>query len=204
VLVTLGTAAIAIAHLADRAVFLRVHHPEAATEDWARALRITGFVPTWLVIAAAMALIDRRAASFAPPLRDRWTRAATLSLAPILGGLLAEACKLLIRRERTTLPDATFAFRPFTEAPWSTSGLGMPSSHVAVAAAAAAILCRLHPSAWPVWTLLVIGCAITRIISRGHVVSETVAGALVGIAAAAIVWSLHLRTLTPRTTEATP
>jgi membrane-associated phospholipid phosphatase len=192
-LVGVGAGAIALAHLADRAVFLGVHAPGVAVEDWGRGLRIAGYVPTWLVVAAAMALIDGRRRVFDAPLRDRWSRGATMALAPIVAGLLAEACKLLVRRERPSMPDGAYVFRSFGESPWSTGGLGMPSSHTAVAFGAAAILCRLHPAAWPVWIAVAIGCGATRVASRAHFLSDVVGGAMVGVAGAAIVWRLHVR-----------
>ncbi len=194
---------ITCAHFADRAVFLNVHAPDAANEDWARLLRIAGYVPTWLCVAAAFALIDRRAPGdpFPFPLRDRWSRAASLTLAIILAGLLAEGIKLIVRRERPSLPDAAYHFRAFTDAPWSTSGLGMPSSHTAIAFAAATILARVHPRAAPILFLIALGCALTRILARAHYTSDTAVGALVGIAAGSIAWALHLRTLRTITPE---
>jgi membrane-associated phospholipid phosphatase len=71
----------------------------------------------------------------------------------------------------------------------------MPSGHTAVAFGAAAMLCRLHPSAWPVWLAIATGCGVTRILARAHYLSDVVAGAFVGLAAGAIIWSLHLRVL---------
>lgn len=202
--ITAAAIAIALAHAVDRTVFLRIDAPGAADNDWARALRITGYLPTWLVIAAALALIDSRRATFPPPLHDRWTRAATLALAPALAGLLAEGIKLVIRRERPALPDAAYIFRPFTESPWSTSGLGMPSSHTAVAFGAAYILTRLHPAAWPVWMGIAAGCGLTRILARAHATSDVIVGALTGLAAGAIVWALHLGFTRSRDRETAP
>ena len=202
--IIIAAVAIALAHAVDRAVFLRINAPGAADNDWARALRIAGYLPTWLVIAAALALIDSRRATFPPPLRDRWSRAATLALAPALAGLLAEGLKLVIRRERPALPDAAYIFRPFADSPWSTSGLGMPSSHTAVAFGAAYILTRLHPPAWPVWMCIAAGCGLTRILARAHSTSDVIAGALTGLAAGAIVWTLHLRISRAPAREAAP
>lgn len=188
-----SVAAIVLGHVFDRTALASFAAPDAANEDWNRALRITGYVPTWLVIALAFALIDRARAVFLPPLLNRWSRAATIALAPILAGLLAELLKLLIRRERPD-PDAhaLYAFRPFAQDTWSTSGLGMPSSHTAVSFAAAYILARLHPPAAPLWFALALGCALTRMLSGAHFLSDAIGGALTGLAAGAITWRLHL------------
>lgn len=195
--VGLAALAIALAHLGDRFALTHLHAPDAQNEDWARMLRIAGYVPTWLVIATAFALIDgaRPRASFTFPVRDRWSRAATLLLSAVLAGLLAELTKALVRRERPDVETLAYSFRPYWQDPWSTSGLGMPSGHTAVAFGAAAMLCRLHPGAWPVWLAIATGCGVTRILARAHYLSDVVAGAIVGLAAGAIIWSLHLRVL---------
>ena len=193
----LAALAIALAHLGDRFALTNLHIPSAHNEDWGRMLRILGYVPTWLIIAIAFALIDgaKPRACFTVPLRDRWSRAATLLLSAILAGLLAELTKALVRRERPDLETLAYTFRPYWQDPWTTSGLGMPSGHTAVAFGAATMLCRLHPSAWPLWLAIAAGCGATRIFAQAHYLSDVVTGALVGALASTIIWSLHLRVL---------
>jgi hypothetical protein len=55
-----------------------------------------------------------------------------------LGGIIAELLKIALRRERPGLTDGAHVFRPWSEHPLSTAQLGLPSSEVAVAFAAAA------------------------------------------------------------------
>ena len=56
----------------------------------------------------------------------------------------------------------------------------MPSSHVMVAFAGAAVLSRVFPRAWWIWYLLASGCALTRVLALGHFFSDTVVAAFLG------------------------
>ncbi len=162
---------IAGAHLADAPAWRLLHSGDAAAHDWHRLLRVCGFLPTWLAIGAALALVDRA-----------WRRAGPLVLSAALSGLAAELLKLIVRRER---PGAAgeYSFRAFSDDPLSTAALGMPSSHAAVAFGGAWMLARLHPRLAPVPLLLAAGCGLTRVIDRAHFFSDV-------IAAAGVAWML--------------
>ena len=172
--------ALALAHLLDRLAFEYLRYPEVNSEDWGRLLRVMGFLPTWMLAAAALALHDR-----VQPWRFR--RAYLLFFSPALSGLAGEILKIIIRRLR---PGETgeYVFRAFSERPFSSSGLGMPSSHAVVAFGAAAMLSRLFPRAWPVWWLLGAGCGLTRILHGKHFLSDVVLAAIVGWVVAALLW----------------
>jgi membrane-associated phospholipid phosphatase len=71
-------------------------------------------------------------------------------------------------------------FRPWHDQPFSTAQLGLPSSEAAVAFAAAAMLARLFPESSMVWYALALGCALTRVASGAHFLSDVALGALVG------------------------
>lgn len=188
---------IGAAHLADHPVAERVFYPDAASTDWGRLLRVVGYLPTWLLIGAALILIDRtrnlaHAGAF---IRDPLTRGVMIAASAAATGLLAEALKLVVRRGRPTIEDGLstgYAFRALADSPLSTSGLGMPSSHAAVGFGAMCMLCILHRPAWPVWMLLAIGCGATRVLARAHFVSDIVASAFLGAAVAWILWRLHV------------
>ncbi len=173
--------ALAAAHLLDRFAFEFLRYPEVNSQDWGRLLRIMGFYPTWLVAALALGLHDKL-----QPFRFR--RAWLLFFAPGLSGLAGELLKILIRRLRPG-EAGEYVFRAFTERTFSSSGLGMPSSHAVVAFGAAAILSRLFPRAWPVWWALAAGCALTRVLHGKHFLSDVVLAAIVGWAVAALLWS---------------
>jgi membrane-associated phospholipid phosphatase len=148
--------------------------------DWGKALRSVGYWPLWIVIALALWMNDPRS-----PL-ERW-RAATLAVSVTAAGLLGELLKMLLRRERPGAHDGAYVFRAFTDRPFDTRGIGSPSSHAFLAFAAAATLARFYPKAAPIWYGLAVGCAVTRVLSRAHFVSDVVAGALLGILVAAVV-----------------
>jgi undecaprenyl-diphosphatase len=97
-----------------------------------------------------------------------------------MGGLLAEILKLILRRDRPRAHDGEYVFRAFSDRPFHSGGLALPSSHVLVAFSAAAMLARLFPRAAPVWFLLATGCAYTRVATRAHFVSDVMLAALVG------------------------
>lgn len=153
--------------------------PDLDRHDWARMLRVMGTLWFWGPLAAVFWLESPHHA----PLR-RWS--ATLLAAPAIAGLLAEALKLLIRRERPSLHHGEYFYRPFAQRPFDSHDLGFPSSHVMVAFAGAAVIARRYPRAgWIAYTLA-IGCAATRLLAGAHFLSDAVGAALGGWAVA--VW----------------
>jgi membrane-associated phospholipid phosphatase len=160
---------------ADKWVFDHLWHDRLYDLDWARFLRVMGFLPTWLVAALALWLQGRTD----DPLRAS-RRAWYLVLAPTAAGLMAEILKLLLRRERPEVDNGLYVFRTWAHQPWSTAGLALPSSHTMVAFGAATALARLFPKAKWVWFVLAAGCGATRILSRAHYLSDVTFGALMG------------------------
>lgn len=155
-------------------------------------LRIWGTLWTWILIALAILLGTETGATpqagRAGPTPAR-RGAAQVLLSATLGGLLAELGKLLIRRERPSELEV-YVFRSFAERPWSSSGLGLPSSHTAVAFAGSLALITLFPRLRGPLLVMAIGCGLTRIISGAHFPSDVLAGALVGCIASrlAVHW----------------
>ncbi|MEP6781613.1 MAG: phosphatase PAP2 family protein, partial [Gemmatimonadaceae bacterium] len=155
--------------------WLHVRDPKVYERDWGRMLRSAGYLPTWLIVAIALWGQDRH--------RTGWGwRGGLMILTPTASGALAELSKLVVRRLRP--PDITaqftYAFRPFAERPWSTGGLGMPSSHMLVAMGAATVLARLFPRVWWLWYLIAAGCGYTRLLANAHYLSDVVAAAFIG------------------------
>ncbi|MGP1345795.1 MAG: phosphatase PAP2 family protein [Phycisphaerales bacterium] len=180
-------AALAIAHPLDPIIMSAVETNDHARTEWARALRALGYLPTWFTIAIAFLLIDWKA--------DRWRRALFTAAAPVLAGIVAEIAKLIIRRARPPEDDALrtldtwpgHIFIPFTETPFSTSGVGMPSGHAAVAFGGMLILCHLHPRATILWLALATGTAYTRLLSHAHYFSDTILAAILAWATVAAI-----------------
>jgi membrane-associated phospholipid phosphatase len=145
--------------------------------DWGRLLRMVGYLPTRVAVAAGAAAADRRVRS--------WREAATTTCAFVLyaatlGGLVAEPLKIVIRRDRPDAGLGTYVFRAWSDRPLSSAGFGMPSSHAIVAFGAAAMLWRVYPRGRALWVALAIGCAATRVASHAHFLSDVVVAAMLG------------------------
>ncbi|MBC7835007.1 MAG: phosphatase PAP2 family protein [Phycisphaerales bacterium] len=182
------------------------HHAKASLEarDWYRLLRITGYLPTWFCVATIFFLTDRARASrgLPPPLlphADTWPnraglrRAALLLLCTIGSGAAAELIKLIIGRVR---PGASigsglwYDFRLPLSGLLTGADLGFPSSHAAVAFAAAFAMTTLLRPARPVVLALAIGCAYTRLAAGAHFLSDVYAAA--GLSYAVCAWFRRL------------
>ncbi len=185
-LVLVGLAAFAAAHAIDGWAYRHLTYSRVYGEDWGRLLRVMGFLPTWGIAALALILHEWGDRS------RRW-RGALIFAAPTLGGLVCEVLKLLLRRERPNANGGEYVFRAFTERPFSTGGLALPSSHVMVAFSAAAILAYLFPRARAVWFALAAGCALTRVLAGAHFVSDVVLAALCGMLVSAFLWRWYER-----------
>ncbi|MBL0169638.1 MAG: phosphatase PAP2 family protein [Gemmatimonadaceae bacterium] len=178
VFVTLAVVATLAAHVLDAAAWQHLRDPRIYEKDLGRLLRLIGYLPTWLIVAGALWTHDRAA----PERRAvgwGW-RGGLVLLAPTVGGALAEVLKMLVRRLRPVAEVFGYDWRPYSVDLFSTRGLGMPSSHTLVAFAAAAALSRVFPRAWVMWYVLALGCAITRVLSLGHFLSDTVVAAFLG------------------------
>lgn len=179
-----GVSAVALlaAHWLDFRTAAALAWPAANDRDWGRMLRVAGFAPTWLVVAAAMWLENRR---------DR--AAVALIAAVAAAGLGAEIIKLLIRRERPEAGMTGYTFRSFADHPFSSRDFGFPSSHVMVAAGAAGALGHRFPRALPVLLGLAAGCGLTRLFAGAHFLSDVVAGLIGGV----VIGTLAARRLVP-------
>lgn len=175
-----GLAVACVASLAlDRVAYDHLAYVGVYEHEWGRLLRIVGFWPTWFAAALILWLHERGTIASAR------RRALLLMTSPAVAGAFAEALKLVLRRERPTAHQGQYALRSFADHPFSTAGIGSPSSHAAVAFGAAAILASFFPRARWMWLALAFGCALTRVLARAHFVSDAMGGAVVGLAAAA-------------------
>ncbi len=168
----------------------------AGREDWNRALRVCGYVPTWIVVGIVMALLDTRRLRTGAGIvgRHALARGIGVVLGALAGGAAAEVLKLVVRRARPDPEVAGYAFRAFGEGTFDSGGLGFPSSHTAVAFGAAWSLQRMHPEARVVWIALGAGCGATRLMAGAHWASDVVGAAVVSYA---VVWALGRVGLVP-------
>jgi membrane-associated phospholipid phosphatase len=176
-----------IAQPADQWAFHHFTFPAIYDRAWGRMLRLAGYLPLWSIVALALVLHD-----WVPRTRRTLPRASRRGLllfwSAALGGIIAELLKIAFRRERPGLTDGAHLFRPWSDQPFSTARLGLPSSEVAVAFAAATVLARLFPEAWLLWYTLAVGCALTRVASGAHFMSDVLLAALVGYVSALVLW----------------
>ncbi|MEX0774121.1 MAG: phosphatase PAP2 family protein [Phycisphaeraceae bacterium] len=181
--VAIGAVLIVAAHLVDRWAYDHVVYEQVYQHDWGRMFRIAGYLPTWLLVGAAILLLawPRVAVEGA---QRALAQAYLLVLSATAGGALAEVVKLLVRRVRPEVHQGAYGYRPWSVDPLRTGGLAMPSSHVLVAFAAAFMLVRLYPRAAPVWLIIGVGCALTRVLPQDHFVSDVTVAAVLGYAVA--------------------
>jgi membrane-associated phospholipid phosphatase len=178
----LGVVSIVLAHVLDPVAFTYLRVDNVYGEDWGRMLRVMGFVPLWIAGGAALMLEDRTQLR-----RVHRSRGGLVIAGSIIGGIVAELAKLVVRRRRPG-DLGEYLFRPFMDRPLSTGGLGMPSSHALVAFGAAAVLARLFPRARLVWWGLAWGCGLTRVASGAHFLSDIVVAAILGWLVGAVLW----------------
>src|SRR5579862_9159540 len=174
VIALLGASAI------DPWVFHHIQKPNVYDQDWGRALRSVGYWPLWMILALALWLVDRK--------RNPGNRRALFLAGSItIAGIIGEVLKLIIRRERPGTLNGVYAFRAFSDHPFSSRNFGMPSSHAVIAFSGAAALSALFPEATCVWYALAIGCGVTRVLAGAHFVSDVYVGAVLGIVVAVVI-----------------
>ena len=149
------------------------HERSIEDHDWYRALRVLGFIGTWLFIGIVFMLHDRNR-----------HRGLSLIFATICAGALAEFGKMFFGRERPVengiIPDGWYHFRPLFSGVTESSNLGLPSSHAAVAFAGCLILgMYLNAGRWVLF-MAALGCGITRMLTGAHFATDVYLGALIG------------------------
>ncbi|MBC8145442.1 MAG: phosphatase PAP2 family protein [bacterium] len=180
----IAIAVIVLAHCAD---WWTLHHlamPRFQESDLGRMFRIVGFIPLWICIAIAIVLTSDETSS----LRARMRRGVLVLSSAIVGGMVAEVAKILIRRERPSDGIDHYVFRPWGDDALYSGGFGLPSSHVLVAFVGVAMLGYLYPRARILWFVLGAGCAFSRIAAGAHFLSDVVVAAVLGYAVATTLW----------------
>jgi membrane-associated phospholipid phosphatase len=167
----------------DRWAYAHLYIPDVYGRDWAMALRAVGTLYVWIPVALVIWLSQREQEAAAAK-----KNAYLLLGSPILAGLLCEVMKLVIRRERPNFDAGSWVFRDWSDRTFSSAGLATPSSHTMVAFGAATMLARMYPRARWVFYLLAWGCGATRVLSRGHYLSDVTFGALLGWAVGWGIW----------------
>ena len=164
----------------------------AGGSDAHRLFRVMGFVPTWILAAVLLGMIDWPDVRKMGWFRAMW-RPGLLMLAVLAAGLVSEVLKILIRRERPEVNDGGYGLRSWLEGPFHTGGLATPSSHAAIAFAAAFMMCHLVPQGRWLWLALAAGCAVTRVLAQAHFVCDVYLSAVVSYMIVHLLWRQHLR-----------
>lgn len=196
--------ALAAALALDRTAYTWLYDPHVYDHDLGRMLRSLGFLPTWILAAAALALQD--GGWRGRPWARAYGRALFLLATPAVAGIAGALLQLIIRRERPWAHGGDYVFRPFTDRPFYGGGLAMPSSHAVVAFGAAFALARLFPRTAPVWYLVAGACALTRVAARAHFLSDVTLGAILAwlVVAGLWRWSTRWRGMPAASSDPTP
>jgi membrane-associated phospholipid phosphatase len=137
----------------------------------------------WPWIALALFFIFRHwAGTDGHKVKEGLRRGVFVVLVPGSAGLMAEMLKLVVRRMRPEALDGWYAFKAWPQTGvlsgsfWNGSGIGLASSHAAVAFGGALAAGLLLPR-WRIPLFLLAGlCAASRIAVGAHFLSDVVAG----------------------------
>lgn len=96
-------------------------------------------------------------------------------------GIFINIVKLLLGRHRPNSIDNLdfYHFSPLLGFEYARQS--MPSGHATTAGALAMVLCVLLPRVWPVWLLLGVVIAFTRVLLNVHYVSDVILGLTIGM-----------------------
>lgn len=166
----------------DRWVYHQISVGKEAVEGrlWYEATRAAGTMLVWAGVGVLVGLVWRG------PRGARVRAGVGVFAGALLAGLAAELIKPIVGRERPLLHDGAMVFYPLTG--WL-SGLGksFPSSHAAVAFGGALMLrarAKRAGSAWQIaaWLGLAVAvaCALGRMLTGAHFLSDVVAGGMLG------------------------
>lgn len=174
--------------LSDRALYHLFEYPQTEPTWWHQTLKQVGYLPVWVGVALTLLIVDAltRGRSSQLQVAPSWPprpihhRAGLVLLAAACSGLAAEVMKLFARRLRPNALDGLYVFRPFWDQPLSSSGVGFPSSHTAVAFGGAVMLGLLLPRIRWFMLILALGCGVSRMLAGAHFASDVYIGALLG------------------------
>ncbi len=176
-----GTLALGLAHLFDFQIENIPKLENNKKSDLIQMFRGWGFLGTWVLIAITARLLAKphRQGTMTGWRHHLYRKEWLLFASPLISGGAAEIGKIIIRRMR---PHGEFfyTYRSWLTDPLSSSGLGLPSSHTAVAFGGSTILFMLFPKLRYPAIIMAAGCMLTRVLSGAHYLSDGVAGAILG------------------------
>src|SRR5688500_18222671 len=129
IVASIAMSAIVLAHFVDWWVLEHLAAPRFQETDLGRMFRVLGFIPLWICVALATVLGDDLTRSMSA----RIHRGSIVLVSAMLGGIVAEVLKVLVRRERPSANVDHYVFKSWSDDVFHSGGLGLPSSHVLVA-----------------------------------------------------------------------
>lgn len=171
-------------------------------QTWWRAGYMYGTLWIWACITLVV-IVDQFATHSSVPRGRLWLLALLPLAAAALGGGLADALKPFLCRMRPehALAPALYHYADFLKNFPNGSGLGLPSSHAAVAAAGATGLWLLYPRwGWIAGIFAMLTCA-SRVAAGAHYPSDVYVGAWTGYASALILARFMLSKPPPRSDQ---
>ena len=188
----IGVIALGLAHLFDFQIenIPKLENPKKP--DLINMFRGWGFLGTWALIAITARLLaePKRQVAITEWRRHLYRKEWLLLASPLLSGAVAEIGKLIVRRLRPH-GESFYIYKNWLTDPFSSSGLGIPSSHTAVAFGGSTILLLLFPKLRTPAIIMAVGCMTTRVLSGSHYFSDGIAGALIGIISGALCIKLY-------------
>jgi membrane-associated phospholipid phosphatase len=165
--------------------------PEIVTRDWWQFLRAQGYLGTWAAIALAFALTRRARRPDGGGEGGGGGVGGCPGLAALLSaasaGLAAEVLKVILSRDRPGAKGLHVWHGPLAGLGHADGpGLGLPSSHAAVAFGGWFLLARAYPGLRPLAYTLAAGCGLSRILVGAHFLSDITLAAALGAAAASV------------------
>jgi membrane-associated phospholipid phosphatase len=190
-----------------KALFVGLERIDRLEEaDGYRLFRVLGSLWSWGGIALVIFAHDWGRVGRVPALSLRrppasWrfgslSRGLMVFGAPVLAGLFAEGAKRLIGRLRPIETDGFYVYAGAFDAMLDPPN-GMASSHCAVAVGGAVVVMAFFPKSG--WILIpgAIGCAVTRLVSGAHFLTDVYLGAVLGYLAGVIVLGIGMPRSTP-------
>ena len=181
--------AFAIALSLDRVIadWVLMSHPLDRRGAVAWLLKLPGYFPLTIAIAAAISFFHPRS----------WRMALPLVISGPLVGIGYTLLKWIVGRRRPVIALEPFTFHPlargFMGLVHAESGLSFPSGHTALAFATATCLANALPRWGSTFFLCASLVGAERILENAHYLSDVVAGAGVGIACGSFALSLSER-----------
>jgi len=152
--------------------------------DWYQLFRQLGYLPTWLIVAAAMALAGT----------PRVRRVGVLTaLGAALGGAAAELAKIVLSRQRPInngVDDGAYVWGPPFELLYDkhAGNHGLASSHAGVAFGALCLLTLAFPRAAPLFIALALACGLSRMLAGAHFATDVFVAAAMSYALSALLF----------------